>query len=458
MRIEQTLCGAACALFLFPAAVLAQVDCADANNLCTGNPCVVGEIEVVSPCVVDFGARTLVLTRTLKVPNAGVLSFSAQDIEVSGKVLGRHTVVTAGDGAAVSLIASNSIQVLKRIDVSGRFSAGSVVLDAGGSVVLRAPISAAAKGNSPTAAGGTVTMVAQGSLTSTHRGRIKAKGKNTPGGSVSLSAATVGLDSSIDVSGSLGGVALVAGSVSAVILGDKVAARGADAVGGTITISGPSEVTTEGKLDADGESTGGVIDVSGGAVDVRGNAQARGNGSGGNGGVISIAGQTVSLRNVRLRGRSNAGVLSASASAGDLTVAGQIDSRAVNGIGGDTSLLASGGVVVLRRVRSDGQTAGGSIDIESTGAFVTVEDRLNVDASAGAGGTVAIAAATDIILDGGADAGGAPGGAIVASAADDLLASGRFDAQVGGCIALTAGGTLNLTDASLDPANSASCP
>ena len=55
------------ALALWPALVLGQVDCTNPDDLCTGDPCVIPAVEVVSPCVADFGARTVVVGGRLRV-------------------------------------------------------------------------------------------------------------------------------------------------------------------------------------------------------------------------------------------------------------------------------------------------------------------------------------------------------------------------------------------------------
>ncbi len=445
--------------FLLGAAAQAQVDCSVADNLCTGNPCTIGEVEVLSPCVVDFGARTLILSRTLKVPDDGVLSFTAEDIEVRGKVLGRHTAA-GGDGADVSLIATDSIGLFKRIDVSGRASAGAILLDAGGIVDLRASLTSSAKGTSPSASGGQVTVNAL-LLTGTRRGRIKAKGKNTPGGAVSLNANAVAINGQIDARGSIGGMALIAGSAGAVIIGDKIEVDGTETVGGTINVSttGNLELTTQRKLDADGRTVGGTITLNGGAtVTTKGNLFARGNGGTGIGGAITLTGQSVSTRGLRVRGRADAGTLGVTATGGTILLDSQVDIRSVGGAGGNMVLQATGDISLPRTIHADGETAGGTIDIESTGGSVVVEDRIDIDADPGAGGSVAIAAAVDISIEDGTDADGTPGGTIVAAAGNDLTADGIFHARTGGCIALTAGGTLNVAAATFDPPLSLSCP
>src|SRR5262245_37975338 len=66
------------------------VDCSDPANLCTGDPCEIPAVEVLSPCVVDFGAVDLVIRGRIDVPNGGVLSFTAGSIEARDAVVGRH--------------------------------------------------------------------------------------------------------------------------------------------------------------------------------------------------------------------------------------------------------------------------------------------------------------------------------------------------------------------------------
>lgn len=449
---------AASMLGILAATAPAQVDCSDPDDLCTGDPCRIGEVEVLSPCVVDFGARDVVLTRTLKVPSGGVLSFTAANIEVSGKLLARHIGTGAAEGGDVSLAAADSIQVLKRIDASGRTAPGAIELTAGGDVILRAPIHASAKGKSPTASGGTVTVTTQGALTSTRRGRIKVKGKGSPGGTVSLSGASVDVDGKLDARGSTGGMALVAGSVGAVVIGDKIEVDGLASVGGTITVQGNGAVTTSGRLDADGRTAGGVVDVQGGVLTIDGNMQARGSGSAGAGGLVSVNGASVTTRNVAVRGRGDAGTFVASTSSGDLEVGGHVDLRSTNGAGGDVSLSSAGSVVLSRSVRSDGETGGGEIDVVANGGSATMSDRLLADGRSGPGGAISIAALTDVDFARGATASGSPGGTIVANAGGDLTAAGVFDAESGGCISLTATGMLLDSQASYSPANGPSCP
>ena len=157
---------AGCALVLFIALLAlparALVSCANPDNLCRGNPCVTGQIEVVSPCVVDFGDRTLVIHGTLKVPNNGVLSLKAGNIDVRRAIVGRHARRFESGGADITLTATRDLNVRWRIDVSARTNPGSIHLVAGGNVRLFAPVRAATSGPEPTASGGSVTIQAGG--------------------------------------------------------------------------------------------------------------------------------------------------------------------------------------------------------------------------------------------------------------------------------------------------------
>ena len=63
----------------------AQVSCDDPDNLCTGDPCVMDNVEVMPPCVVDFGARTLIIRDRLSRafnPASSLVSLTAGAITV----------------------------------------------------------------------------------------------------------------------------------------------------------------------------------------------------------------------------------------------------------------------------------------------------------------------------------------------------------------------------------------
>src|SRR5262245_11562212 len=90
---------AGCALAACAALVIALLalpahadpaSCADPGHLGRGNPGVVGALDVISPCVVDFGDRALVIRGTLRAPSGGVLSLKAGSIDVRHPIVGRY--------------------------------------------------------------------------------------------------------------------------------------------------------------------------------------------------------------------------------------------------------------------------------------------------------------------------------------------------------------------------------
>src|SRR5262245_8673162 len=126
-------------------ALAAPVDCSNPANLCTGDPCVIPAVAVLSPCVVDFGSVDLVIQGKIQVPNDGVLSFTAGSITANDAISGRHLSFSEGDGADVTLIANGDL-VARKIDVSGRSTVGSITLQAGGNIELNRLLRAAARG------------------------------------------------------------------------------------------------------------------------------------------------------------------------------------------------------------------------------------------------------------------------------------------------------------------------
>src|SRR6185369_13276801 len=99
---------------------------------CTGDPCVVNDDVVVSPCTVDFGPRQLVIRGTVGVPDAGTLDFTAATITVEGGggIDGRHPL-PGGNGGSISLHASADVGLSGSLDASGYETAGSITVEAG---------------------------------------------------------------------------------------------------------------------------------------------------------------------------------------------------------------------------------------------------------------------------------------------------------------------------------------
>src|SRR5262249_16463966 len=126
----------AVALLLVASGVRAQVSCSNPDNLCTGDPCVIENGSVASSCVVDFGARALVVRGTVHVPDGGVLSFSAGAITVEkpGRIDAVHGDV-GGNAGDITLQANGGIDVSGRLDASGAYGhIGTIIVEAGGAL------------------------------------------------------------------------------------------------------------------------------------------------------------------------------------------------------------------------------------------------------------------------------------------------------------------------------------
>jgi hypothetical protein len=225
------LAGLAASLAGATARALTSVDCDTPDDFCTGDPCVTADnIEITVPaCVLDFGARALVLAKVVFVPNDGTLSLTAGSIEVDRRIDGQHVDATEGDGADISLIATGNITLKGRVDAAGRTTTGAIVLDAGGDIDLRDQVRSRAKGHSATATGGTVTIEADGTVTSVKKGKVDVRGKrnHTPAGQATISGqAGVSLGGQVDVRGNPGGSAVISSSLGDVVIGDKVRGEG----------------------------------------------------------------------------------------------------------------------------------------------------------------------------------------------------------------------------------------
>src|SRR5262249_26082168 len=131
-----------CLVLVAPRPSAGQVDCSDPDDLCTGDPCVIGSVTVASPCVVDFGPRAVVIAGPLRAPGAGMLSLSGGTITVRGRIATSQAAGAAVDGADVSLSASGDLFVNGTIRTSGGNvdDSGDISLTAGGDIELTRPL------------------------------------------------------------------------------------------------------------------------------------------------------------------------------------------------------------------------------------------------------------------------------------------------------------------------------
>ncbi|MGH7790013.1 MAG: hypothetical protein ACRERC_24305 [Candidatus Binatia bacterium] len=412
-----------------------QIDCDATTDFCTGDPCVTQDLlEItVASCTLDFGAVDLVIGKPIEVPNNGTLSLTAETIEVRRPIKGLHLKSAAGDGADVTLTSTvGDILVKGRIDVSGKLSTGTILVDSAADVILQNKLRSQARRKGAVATGGTVTVQADGAVSSTKKGLIDVRGKkNTTGGGVVNLTAQSGM------------------TLAAIIDG-----RGDP--GGAINLLCPScDVTADKALRVEGWTEGGGGVVTGTAASLTLRAVNATGAAPGTGGTVSLAAGTVDVRKIKAKGR---------------------------GVPGGTVGIVAGTAAIVQSVLVSG-TSGGSVDIASTTGSVAVE-KVDGRGKGGAGATVTIDAATDAVVEKRVDVRGAPGGEFRISAGGnvelgssggskfratpdgiieglaggDLTAIGKFEAGASGCIGLSATGVLDTSLATFDVALSASCP
>lgn len=263
-------------------------------------------------------------------------------------------------------------------------------------------------------------------------GRMLADGnRDTPGGSITIAAASLTLNGRIDVSGAPGG-ALEVITTGPIVVGGTLDAR-SDSIeegGGVIQLQG-SQISLAGTLDAQGgvQDFGGTVAVvASGPLSMAGSIIA----SGGDGGTIELTSGAALTGNATAVVRASA--TTAAGSGGDisLTAGGELrmdGELAANGRsgsnddgggdGGGISLIGTG-IVVQRSAALIAATAGGPDgiggEIEIDAGSGALELRGRIDASAGGaigtGGSISLDALDSILLtnaitaSGGSDGGG----------------------------------------------------
>jgi hypothetical protein len=463
------------ALLLAASTARAQVDCDTPDDLCVGDPCVVGTVAVDETCVLDFGARTLVVAGRLAMPNGGELALAAGSIRIEGTVENLRPVGPPSTGPRMSFTADGDIAFDGRIrlsDARGAELAGEVVLDAGGSLEVDGSLKAS---TAPT----TVLYRAGGGDLS-FTGRVYQSGD---GGSLTLSASgELGLDGSLS---QIEHVAVAAGS--------HVDVRGRMSPPLTLTVDAGGVLTFATTIRSYGADLAlrgdlGVlversiiltpVFVFAGSLEI---ASANG--------AVTIEKE---IRSVEIRVTA----------ADDLVANALVSARPPTRSGGTIELTSTGGDVLVRealRAQSgDGAQpddgAGGHVRITAAG-LASIGSNVQVSAFPGRqdapGGTVEIEAgriltagglfdadggtpspvfagsppagfrftstAGEIVLDGTFHARGGPS-VIAATSAAELVAAGQFEAAPDGCIGLAAAGTLDTSAATFDTPVVASCP
>jgi len=423
----------------------APVDCSDPNNLCTGDPCVIDNVEPADPCVVDFGPREVRIGGLKNVRN---VDFTAANFLVLGAINGGvgnggHFSLTATTGSiqtdgamnfigggspaglgdnAIRLTAAGFIAIEKSIRLIespiGGGSAGEFRLDAGASLFVRAPIySLEGAGPFNLIAGEDVAVIAP--IKNVQSGFVGNFANLTiqSGGTVTIDSPVFFVD---------GTIAIQAGAVIAVH--DSVKTRGP-----AIT------------LDAQGDiGTGGVVAATGRA----GNSQGCGGVS-----LVSHAGAVSITKPVICSGRFGSLGVTIGADA-DVTIDATVKAPVRYNPGGPIAISStSGSVTINGKLDTRGQSIGGDIQVSGPSVQVNV---ARADSRPGGARQSYDATAGDLMLDGSFLA--LDGGTIEGTATGNVTAAGTFRVGATGCIALSAGGNVDASAASFDQTVGTSCP
>jgi hypothetical protein len=450
-----------------------QVDCDTPDDLCTGDPCIVGVVEVDDSCVLDFGSRTLVIDGSLRMPNSGELALTAGAVQVAGRIQNMTSTVP-GAGPRITLAATGDVVLdgpIRLVGVRNSLVPGEVTIQAGGSLTV---LSALTTLTSPTS----ITWSA-GSGDVDFSGRVNT---GRPGGAISVDAG--GRIDSFGTFRHLEAIDMSAGGD--VRLGGRLSAQESLTVdaGGTFSLETVlrnygSDVILHGALgvsvlrtitmsplfvdagSAEIESSAGDVLI---AMPVRANdvfITAAGN--------VTIDALVAASPPTRSGGTifidSTGGVIDAfapiTAQSGDGTSSG-------DGAGGHVRLTAPGAIaihdgILVNAFPQANDAPGGTVEIE--GASVLARGTFDADGKvpgpdfpgappAGFRVTATAGAAT---LDGSFHARGGPS-VIQAIATGNVDVAGDYRVAPNGCIGLDAGGTLATGGATFDTPPVTVCP
>jgi hypothetical protein len=256
------------ALMTCAAPAFAQTSCATLmDEYCVTDHCVLPQLEVASPCIVDFGDRVVEVQGMLRIPAGGVLSFTARRIETSA-------VIRGGDGAEVTLTTTTgAVSVNRPVGIYG----GHLVFD-GAVVAVFGAIKAKTRPGGPA---GSLTVQSDDWIQFTHPIRMNGRLGSADGGNVVMHANGEIRVDDIEVTGMQGGgINLDTTDAHGVVCfhrGCKMRARGGSSGAGSIRVTAPNIVLTSVKLQADGgggevrlralsyqASLDGYVDVRGG--------------------------------------------------------------------------------------------------------------------------------------------------------------------------------------------------
>jgi hypothetical protein len=412
----------------------APVSCSDPDALCTGDPCVVPRVEVEDPCVVDFGARDVVLEGLKQVRR---VALTAKSFRVAGAIGGSDQ--DQGSPVTLSLVASDGIAVDAPIQIVLFDSPFLVELSAGADIAVDAPISLtktfvqADPGDGLLLdAGGDLAVRAP--LTTKFAGRaieLRSGGKTEVSG---LIGARANADSGvqpvwIDAGGDVVLDASVAGALN-VVSGGAVELRKPVSGDWQLSIQAVDGVVVAAPFRSSLRFCPSLeIDGGTGPVQVLKSLRCEG--------PITVA----SDADVTVEGTvQTQGDITITSAAGHTTVSGKLQSRPIGVVSGGRDVTVSGASV--------------TVDVSR------VDNRSQSHAQAAGGRQEFTATAGDMILRGRFAA--RNGGTIVGSATGNLTAEGRFEVGTPNvtlpCIGMEAGGVLDVSGALFDLPPVAACP
>lgn len=361
-------------------------------------PCIINQPISIDPgnCVLDFGQRTVVLTRVMTVgPNSVTLRTGDFQIVTGGGNSGLIDARATGDtpstsvGGLVVIEAAGAVSTTgtgRSFFLSGTGRGGFLDMDAAGDVDLRTRLDA--EGTRSFAAGGTIEIRSRRNI-------------------------TLGADADVSVRGGFD-----------------------SAGGGEVLFSANGEITVLGDIDASG-SDGGAIDLFAGRGATITNLFSDATGDAGSGGCITVDAATSVTVN---------GVIRANGSTGEFQSGGCGGVVCVDSTYGDVTFSPSGSLVATG-ARPDG---GGGLVASIAGGNFTAFGAIDVRGPVGetCGGDLCVEAGLDITLSasGAINAsGGDSGGEIDLGAGRDLQVFGQLDASgrqrgsSGGLVVLEAG-------------------
>lgn len=419
--LRRALSRAASAIVAAVAALAADpAGATTADDLCspTADPCQISRNITIDPgSDIDVGLRELLIAgRGALDLTGGTLTVRAGTLTVQtgGSVLARGAAAEPGGRI---LVLADTITMAGMIDASGG-PGGTVTLTATGMVLVAGIIDVRSRNSD---SGGGTIEVQGGDVSIANGGRIVASGgADAAGGDVSLRAtAGMVIGADINASGGDGGtIDLTAGNALTV---NQNVTLDADATG-TAGSGGEIDLTAGGAMALNGEVTavgrngstdtgggdGGTITIDGGSIDVpiagaRLTVQA-GNPDGIGGdidltstaGAVNIQGQLIA----RGTGSDGSGGTVSVDAAASAMLAGMIDDSGGGGGGGSIEINGAMDVTIAATaavsVDANGAGRGGEIDVSGDG-MVLVSGVLSADGGSGTGshgGTIDVSGCT----------------------------------------------------------------